>query len=69
MPWINKQCCNGCGDCQDVCILDAISIDLGKAEVDMEACHRCGACHDQCQEKAICYGEPRERILMYDNEV
>ena len=57
MPWIDKKLCTGCGDCIPVCILDAIIIKDGKAEIEMGSCHRCGACHDECSENAICYGD------------
>jgi MinD superfamily P-loop ATPase len=56
MPWIDVQRCDGCGDCVDTCILKAIRLTDGSAEILMDRCHRCGACHETCPVNAIYYG-------------
>lgn len=52
--YINPQLCNGCGDCQDVCLKDCIE---GKAKfihmIDEFDCDRCGKCVAVCSEEAI----------------
>ncbi|MDD4353795.1 MAG: 4Fe-4S binding protein [Candidatus Nanoarchaeia archaeon] len=47
---INK--CNGCQSCIDVCPVDAIKIEDGKAVVN-DDCMECGACISQCPTEAI----------------
>jgi len=44
--------CNGCGNCLDVCPVQAIKIEDNKAVVS-EECIDCGACITQCPSGAI----------------
>jgi ferredoxin len=53
MPWVDKEKCIGCQACLQVCPVEAISMEQGKAEIDMEKCIRCGKCHDACPHEAI----------------
>ena len=52
--YIDPQACTGCGDCLDVCPVDAI---LGKPGyihmIEDLDCTRCGKCVDVCEENAI----------------
>lgn len=50
---VDKVRCSGCGDCMMVCPVDAITMALGKAEVDPDECIGCGACVDECRRGAI----------------
>ena len=59
MPWIKQEDCNGCGSCVEECPVDAISMENGKASIDMESCIRCGKCHDVCPQKAVRHDSER----------
>jgi NAD-dependent dihydropyrimidine dehydrogenase PreA subunit len=45
--------CEGTAECVEVCPLDAITVDDGKATVDEDTCGDCGACVDVCPTEAI----------------
>jgi NAD-dependent dihydropyrimidine dehydrogenase PreA subunit len=45
--------CVSCGDCKDVCPVNAISEGDGKHEVDEDACLDYGACVGTCPHEAI----------------
>ena len=49
---IDKDACNGCGSCADVCPVDAIKVN-DKATVDEDECIDCGTCVEECPEGAI----------------
>ena len=53
MPWIEKENCTGCGICVDECPIDAISMKIEEAEINIAECIRCGICHDVCSQKAV----------------
>jgi len=53
MPVVNEQECTGCGNCVEVCPVDAISIVDDVARIDQEECTECGACVDECPSEAI----------------
>lgn len=59
MPWINQDKCTGCGVCVEGCPVNAISLNRGKAIIDMEKCIRCGRCHDICSREAIIHDSER----------
>lgn len=44
--------CSACGNCEDVCPFDAITVN-GYAAVKYEACMGCGVCVSQCPNEAI----------------
>lgn len=51
---VNKDKCNGCGTCVDICPAAAIELDSNeKAVVDGPACVDCETCVDECPEVAI----------------
>jgi len=50
---IDMEKCQGSGECVEVCPLDAIAVQDGKAKVDEETCGDCGACVDACPNEAI----------------
>ena len=52
---ICEYSCAGLGDCVSVCRYDAISNELGVAQVDPDKCVGCGDCMRAC---------PREKIIM-----
>jgi len=49
---IDKDTCTGCENCVEVCPVDAITMNDGKAEVD-DSCIDCGQCVDECPVDAI----------------
>ncbi|MBD3378965.1 MAG: 4Fe-4S dicluster domain-containing protein [Candidatus Omnitrophica bacterium] len=49
---IDKEKCTGCSACVEVCPVNAISMENGKAVVS-DACIDCGACIAQCPVEAI----------------
>ncbi|MGD0057505.1 MAG: 4Fe-4S binding protein [Methanomassiliicoccales archaeon] len=52
---VNEDECVGCGACvkDDVCFVKAISVEAGKARVDMGLCKGCGRCVEVCRQRAI----------------
>ena len=44
--------CIGCGECTDVCFVDAIEIYEGKAVISQD-CRGCGRCIEDCPEDAL----------------
>lgn len=53
MPWIDEESCTGCGICVDECPVDAISMKIEEAEINMAECIRCGVCHDVCPQESV----------------
>ena len=49
---VNDVKCNGCGTCIDICPMEAIKIENGKAVIS-EECTECGACVNQCPREAL----------------
>ena len=50
---IDKDTCIGCGACVDVCPVQAMSMEDGKAKCDEGTCIDCGACIGTCPVQAI----------------
>lgn len=50
---VDTEKCTGCGDCAEVCPVEAISLKDGKAVVDEDECIECAACEEECKNKAI----------------
>ena len=50
---IDKETCTGCESCVDVCPVEAIAMNGGKAVVDADTCVDCGQCVDECPVEAI----------------
>ena len=51
---LNESLCVGCGNCtEDICFVDAICVENGKASIDVVKCRGCGRCAEICQNRAI----------------
>ncbi len=53
MPWIDQDKCVGCGICVEECSVNALTMEGGKAEINIDDCIRCGKCHEICPQDAI----------------
>ena len=49
---VNKRKCIGCGECHQICFVNAIEIRDGKAIIS-DDCRGCGRCIEVCPEKAV----------------
>jgi NAD-dependent dihydropyrimidine dehydrogenase PreA subunit len=51
---IDREKCDGCGVCVEICPLDALRLDEdGKAYVKYDECWYCGCCELECPRKAV----------------
>jgi MinD superfamily P-loop ATPase len=53
VPEVDKEKCNHCGKCAEVCAFKAIAVWGKQVMIFAELCHGCGACSYMCPEKAI----------------
>lgn len=52
-PMVNKEKCNYCGKCAEICRFKAIAVVNETLLVFPELCHSCGGCVEICPENAI----------------
>lgn len=45
--------CRGCGTCESICFVGAVSLHDGRARIDEEQCKGCGRCAQECPNQAI----------------
>ena len=50
---VDAEKCTGCGNCVDVCPVEAIRVENELALVDADVCTECGLCVDECPIDAI----------------
>ena len=50
---VDEDMCIGCGDCNEFCQFDALSVDEGVNQVDFAVCMGCGVCVSHCEYGAI----------------
>ena len=55
--YVESNKCVGCGDCVDVCPVNAIEIIDGKSVIDAEKCIGCELCIRSCTYNAIRKGK------------
>lgn len=53
VPHINRERCNYCGTCAEVCAFNAIAVVKDVVLTFPELCHGCGACSYLCPRQAI----------------
>ena len=49
---VNKDKCDACGSCAEVCPVDAIKIE-STAVINEDECIDCGTCVDECPKEAL----------------
>ena len=51
----NQDLCRGCGKCaaDNICFVNAIKIQNGKAIIDNQICRKCGKCVEICNDEAL----------------
>jgi len=52
-PYVDQECCVGCGICKKNCAHDAITITNKKASIDHDKCVGCGRCLGMCPMDAV----------------
>jgi len=51
---VDRELCNGCGLCEEICPLDAIRLDCeGKPYLKYDECWYCGSCEVECPKGAL----------------
>ena len=53
MVYVDIEKCAGCGICAEACLIGAISLVGGTAQVDQEKCTECEACVEVCPNGAM----------------
>ena len=55
---VNKEKCEGCGECVEGCPGEVYELINGKSEVvDIDECHGCHTCEELCESDAITISE------------
>jgi len=57
---VSKDDCTGCGNCEDICQMGAITVGDGSAGVNLARCIGCGLCITRCEFHAIRLVEKEE---------
>ncbi len=60
---INSDLCIGCGNCEERCNLNAITIESDIAQVNLDRCIGCGTCVSTCTQEAISLKKKDKEIL------
>ena len=64
-PKLCNYGCIGCGDCEKVCIADAIKVKNGVAVVDPGICVGCGLCAKECPKHIISMVPQDSAVAVY----
>ena len=49
----DESLCEGCGTCENHCPVQAITVNNGKSQIDVDKCIGCGQCEFQCPNNVI----------------
>jgi len=66
MPVIDEDDCVACGECADVCPMNAVTVDE-TATVDLDVCIGCGVCVTQCPSDCIALARRPEEVAIHDD--
>lgn len=61
LSFIDAEMCTGCGDCIEICPMEAIKDEDGISQVMVERCIGCGLCASRCPVEAISMQEREDR--------
>jgi len=53
VPGLDKEKCDSCGKCRDICTYKAIASFAGRISIFQDMCHGCGGCFAVCPTGAI----------------
>lgn len=53
VPEVDREKCDGCGQCRSICSFNAITVLAGEVMLFSELCHGCGGCKLVCPTGAI----------------
>jgi len=69
IPQVKEEECNACGDCEDICPVNAMKVDK-IAEVDVDICIGCGVCVTHCTMEALALvRRPEDKQVEMPDEV
>ena len=69
IPQVREEECNACGDCEDICPVNAMRVDK-IAEVDVDTCIGCGLCVTHCSMEALALvRRPEDKQIDMPDEV
>jgi ferredoxin len=69
IPQVKEEECNACGDCEDICPVNAMKVDK-IAEVDVDTCIGCGVCVTHCPMEALALvRRPEDKQVEMPDEV
>ena len=63
-PVFQKDKCTYCGICAEVCPFDAITVDTGVWDMNMNKCFGCGVCVENCQNEGISHKDADIQFLL-----
>jgi ferredoxin len=72
LPEVNRESCNGCGNCVNICPVEAISLVSANdphypkkkvARVNEELCLGCGICVKGCPKESLSLKEREQRVI------
>ena len=50
---VNQEKCTACGQCVEICPVEAITMNEGQISINQDDCSECGACESECPSGAI----------------
>lgn len=66
-PGVIPSACIGCGACERICPVDAVTLKNRVAEIDLSLCIRCYCCHESCEAAAIGIRDSLLSRLLFGN--